>query len=61
MKLTDFDVQEFQALWKIHTGRDIDAATARQYAENSISVVEAVVGSQWTQPPTKKRRPELPV
>lgn len=61
MKLTDFDVQEFMALWKIHTGRDIDAATARQYAENSIGVVEAVVGSQWTQPPAKIARPDTPV
>lgn len=54
MKLTDLDVQEFIALWKKNTGEDLDAAQAREYAENAIGIVEVVVGSQWTQPPPKE-------
>lgn len=42
MHLSDYDLQEFQALWKKETGQDISLATAREYASDIIGLVEIV-------------------
>jgi hypothetical protein len=40
--LTDTDIQEFQALYRKHFGKDLDMDEARKMAEDVIRLVQVV-------------------
>ncbi len=43
MKLTDTDIGQFRELWRKETGQDISEESAREYAEDVLSLVAIVM------------------